>query len=353
MKETNIDTQFWSNRLEVDTEYIVRQHESDSLFEKWVYGIKKRAREVLAEQLGINPEISVRDTREAIYARRDDLLEYRFAQAAVSGLTTYSIVEVARARLPEEAVERCKQSEERYDRTALTWLLYADNPQNLELVFHLDTTQRKGFARMVIDPVPEMNGSIPALFFDTSNLQTILDNYEKERVTHKKSHCAVVLDNGGGYQLFIKRDMKPGFVSRDGKVHFGFQREWIVLQFDPDLRRVHICSVTPDTPLLLANRLASTFFGTDVHYNNESIKTSADKVHDFFQSMLSDPARLPLVELTFRNSGLEGGLQIKLNASRNISLAGSIRQISDILSDPFAKITDVESIKVHKFNKRV
>lgn len=349
----HIDTEFWGDRLEVNTDLILKQHEDDDFVEKWVGGIKMRARAVLAEQLGIDDELGVQDTKAAIFEQRDELVGYRLAEAAVAGRLSYAILEVARAKLPEEDVERCHEKDERYDRIGLTWLLYANNPEDLELVFHLDRTQRKGFARMVLDDLPAGGGTDPADFFDADNLQEILDEFEEEKKTLRQSHCAAVLHNGGSYQLFIKRDMKPGFVSHGAKSIFGFEREWIVLEFEPDLRRVLICSVSPDTPLMLANRIAGVFFHTEVEYDNESIVTTAGKVSEFLHSLLADPETLPLVEVTASNCGLDGGPQLRLNDQDNESLAPAVQQFTLAFGDPFEDVVDVDSIKVHKFKKRV
>lgn len=349
----HIDTEFWGDRLEVNTDLVLRQHEDDDFVEKWVDGIKMRARAVLAGQLGIDGELGVRDTRKAILERRDELVEYRLAEAAVAGRLSYAILEVARAKLPEADVERCHENEDRYDRIGLTWLLYANDPRDLELVFHLDRTQRKGFARMVLEDLPETDGVDPADFFDADNLQQILDEFEEEKKTLRQSHCAAVLHNGGNYQLFIKRDMKPGFVSHGAKNIFGFEREWIILEFEPDLRRVLICSVSPDTPLMLANRIAGVFFGTGVEYDNELIVTPAAKVSQFLKSLLADPDKLPLVEVTAANCGLDGSPQLRLNDQDNESLAPAVQQFASAFGNPFDNVADIESIKVHKFKKRV
>ena len=234
------------------------------------------------------------------------------------------------------------------------WLLYRDDPANLHLVFHLDRVQRKGFARMVLDPMPSGNGVDLAEFFDPSNIQGILDDYEQDRKTLQESYCSAVLNDGGNYRVFIKRDMKSSFVAHGLKNTFGWEREWIVLEFEPDLRRVHINSVSPDVPLVIANRIASAFLGEDVAYDNESIVTSEEQIEVFLESLTEAPDQLPLVELTVKNCGLRGSPQLRVNNQENRTLAPVIAHFRTAVgSDLLAELEDIESIKVHRFNKRV
>ncbi|MCG8419580.1 MAG: hypothetical protein MJE77_16740 [Proteobacteria bacterium] len=282
--------------------------------------------------------------------------------AVSSGKRTYAIVEVARSKLTTSELDLCRMPDghhghtgqgTRFDRKALMWLLYLNHPTNLELVFHLHQTQRKGFARMVLDPAPEANKDDIHAFLNRSTLQRILDAHELEHRTHRQSHCAEVLHDGGNYKVFIKRDYRPSFVSRGTRNTFGFEREWIILDFEPDLRRVHICSVSPDVPLVLANRIAGAFFGHSVHYQNESMATSAEAISAFLQSLLDVPNKLPLVEMVIQNSGLDGSPQLRLNEPENASLALAVRQFGGAFGNPLEPIEDIESIKVYMFKKRV
>lgn len=125
-------------------------------------------------------------------------------------------------------MEECLISEDKYDRLALMWLLYERDPKNLELVFHLDRVQRKGFARMILGRMPEGSETSASEFFEVANIQAVLDRYEREKRTLRQSHCAAVLYDGGNYQLFIKRDLKSSFVAHGPENTFGWEREWIV-----------------------------------------------------------------------------------------------------------------------------
>lgn len=349
-----IDKEYWGNRLEVNHELVLKQHADDGFVTGWLQKLSPRARGAFARSLDLDVEAPVKEVRRAMLDRQPDLLALMLVEAATAGKRAYAITQVARAKLPTADVAASLISEDKYDRLALMWLLYERDPKNLELVFHLDRVQRKGFARMILGRMPEGSETSASDFFDVANIQAVLDRYEREKRTLRQSHCAAVLYDGGNYQLFIKRDLKSSFVAHGPENTFGWEREWIVLEFEPDLRRVHICSESPDVPLILANRLASSFFGEDVTYENESLVSASDRVLAFVESLLNEPEKLPLVEVVVSNSPLEGAVQLRLNDPDNRSIAPAVNHLVAVLGvNPLRDIPDIESIKVHRFKKRV
>ena len=356
MSEMNIDGAYWGDRLEVSTDVVLQQHAEDSYMARWVDGLSPRCRALLVEHFAIDADdLTIRDTRAAILEHRDELIRFLLVDAATQGKRTYAIVEVGRAKLSPTDFESCrvKPGEDRFDRNALMWRLSLQDEANLELVFHLDRTQRKGFARMVLDDAPGPNGRDPATFFRREVIQPVLDAHEAGKTPQRNSHCAEILHDGGSYQVFVKRDNKPSFVSHGPKNTFGYEREWIILEFAADLHRVLICSESPDVPLVLANLLASDFFDDDVHYENESVETPVDDVAAFLASLIAHPDQLPLVEVVAKNSGLNGSPQIRLNSQENESLAPAITQFAATYGNPLEDPEDIESLKVHAFEKRV
>lgn len=350
-----LDEAFWGDRLEVGTELIQQQLTDDEFMERWSTALGPRRRAILVDQLGLDPGNGKKQARSEILDRRDELLPFLLVDAAASGKRTYAILEVARAKLAPADVERCrkKEGEENFDRNALMWLLYLDDPEHLELVFRLDQCQKRGFARMVLPRLPRTNGVDASKFFRKANLQKILTGYEEENKTRRQSFCAGVLHDGGNYQVFIKRDTKENFVSHGAKNTWGCDREWIILDVEPDLRRISICSISPDVPLLLANRIASSFFGKDVEYQNDTIETGADQISAFLGSLAMQQGTLPLVELTAKNCGLDGSPQLRLNDQHNESIGPALQQFAAAFGNPLDHLGDIESIKVHAFKKRV
>ncbi len=353
-----IDKEFWGDHLEVNTELVIQQHAEDDYMAQWAKRLSPRCRALLLEQLDIDDDdLKIAEERDAILEERDELLPFLLVDEAAKGKLTYAMVEVARAKLSEAELDACLRNgkEDNFDRNAIMWRLFLEDRDNLDLVFHLDRTQRKGFARMVIDDLPDLDEAADVdEFFDRDNIQKILDAYEEDKTTLRQSYCAALLhEDGGNYQLFIKRDNKSSFVSHGAKNTFGFEPEWIVLEFTPDLHRLLICSDTPNVPTELANRIAGEYFGEKVEYENESIETDEGVVADFLRSLLDDPNKLPLVELVTKNCGLDGSPQLRLNNQEDESLAPSIANFAASFGSPINEVEDIESIKVHVFKKRV
>jgi len=350
-----INEEYWGDRLEVSTARVVESHCRDDEMRRWIATLTPRCRAVLAEHFGLAP---TDDLKAVLFARRAELLPFLLVDVAMEGKRGCAIEQLARAKLPPEAVAASEKPTlvdgvTSYDRRALLWRLYLADPANLELVFHLDRLQRKGFARMVADDAPPVNGTDPGAFLTRTTLQGLLDRFEAERDTLRQSHCAAVLNGDGRYRVFIKRDMKEAFVSHGPKNTFGFEREWIILVFEPDLRRVQICSVSAMVPPQLANRIASSFFGVPVAFANGVIETPVGTVAAFLSSLLADPGRLPLVELVAKSCGLDGSPQLRLSDPESASIAPAIRQFAQAFGNPLDDVGEVESIKVLAFDKRV
>ena len=354
----DIEVEYWGNRLEVGVDLILEQHADGHYMQAWVDGLSPRCRAILVERLGIDPDLGIADTRRAILAHRDRLLPFLLLDAATQNKRISAIVEVVRSKLPAQMLDRARiegdgPDRDRFDRNALMWLLFEQDPANLERVFLVDRTERRGCARMVLEGQRTRDIDAAGAFFQRENIQRILDDYERERHTLRQSYCIAISREGGTYEVFIKRDHRPSFVSRGARNTFGFEREWIVLDFDSNLQRVWIYSLSPEVPLQLANRIASTYFGQRVRYANECIATDRDTLARFLKSLTKDPAKLPLVEVAIRNSSLSGSPQLRLNSSGNESLAPALWQFSTVFRHPLERLADIESIKVFVFKKRV
>lgn len=354
MRTNGIDKQFWGDRLEVNVDLLSQRHADPTYMAGWVARLKKRPRSLLAAHLDLDDELGVRDMRSELLDRAEQLLPVMLVEAATAGKRAYAIVEVARTRLGEDDLASCRMPNESYDRLALMWLLYQADPRNLELVAFLDRVQRKGFARMVLDAPPRENGHSARSFFTRSTIQAVLDEHERAARTRRRSVCAEILHDGGGnYQVFIKRDLKSSFVSHGERNTFGFEPEWMVLEFEPDLHRVHLSSVSPHIPAVFANKIASRFFGVDVTYENESLYTPMSAVRAFLDALIEDPEELPLVEVSVRSCALRNGPQLRLNDPENRSLAPAIQHFGGAFRGLLDNVEDIASLKVLRFDKRV
>jgi len=206
---------------------------------------------------------------------------------------------------------------------------------------------------MILQTTPTDADFEPEVFFSRETIQDILDEYEEEKGTLRQSYCAAILNDGGNYLLFVKRDGKPDFVSNGRENKHGFEREWIIFEFEPDLRRVFISSVDPRVPPQLAVKLAFEFFGEEVKYISETVATEEEKILDFLAAIVDDPDELPLVEIAVGNSPLDGAVQLKLSEQDNKSLAPALEQFAAKFEDLLQDVEDIASIKVHMFDKRI
>lgn len=347
-----IDEQYWGDRLEVSTDVVRERLDEESMCEAWVRQLSPRCRAILLEHLGIAPDLPVGEARDALLEQRDHLLPFLLADAFIAGKRTQALVDVAHVHLSPAQLASCQVGEaQAWDRTALLWRLYLTNPESLEIVFHLDRTHRKGFARLVLRDGRSFVAEEQKL--DRAHVQTILDNHDATLGGRRQSHCAAVLDDGASTRVFIKRDLKPSFVAHGRRNTFGYEREWIVLDFARGLKRVQICSVSRDVPVRLANQLASACFGHDVRYENESHETGRKNLSAFLRALAEGDSEARLVELSLRNAGLDGSPQLRFNDPYNESIVPALQQYAAAFGDPLETPEDLESLKIHTLGKRV
>ena len=352
--DAQIDREYWGNRLEVNVDLVAEKHADALYLEAWVRKLSKRSRLVLVRHFGLDEEAAPRQQQLQLLALPTMLFPVMLVAAAAAGKRRHAISEVARTRLPEADLHACKLPGGRLDRVGLMWLLFCNDPHNLELVFHLHRVQSRGFARMVLTAVPPGLGNSTEAFFTKGNIQRILDEHEHGARTRRRSVCSEILwEPDGNHRVFIKRDFKSSFVCHGAENTFGFEPEWMVLEFEPELFRVHVCSVSPDVPAILANRIASEYFGAQVSYENESIYTCARRVKQFLQSLVRDPHTLPLVELVTKNTGIVSAPVLRMSDRQNRSLAPALRHFASAFGDPLAYIEDIESLWVLRFQRRV
>jgi hypothetical protein len=349
-----VDAEFWGNRLSVNLEEVSKQVADPVFMAAFVEGLSSRCRTILEKHFKLSFVLGAKAVKESILGLGDKLTPFVLAQTFMAQKATFSIMEVARAELTAREMEACRIKDENHERLAVLWSLYLKNPRNLETVFYSHLAQKRGYARLVLISRPKGPGAEPAEFFTPTVLQELLDGFEEETRSRRKSYCAQVTTDGDCFRAFIKRDDHPASVSKGKDNYFGYQPDWMVVQFDRDLARVQVSSLSPDVPLLLANRIANRFFAVnDLKYENETIATPAEKIWAFLRAVQQEKTEAPLLEATFENVGLSGSPQMRLNDKRDRSIAAAIEQFTGVFGDPFARLENLESLKVKMFGKRV
>ncbi len=343
---------YWQDGLEVDVERVADRFEDPLALAAWLTKLGPRIRSLLARDLGLDPDLGIDEVRAELLRHPGQLLEALLIDKFLVSKTGYALEEVGRARLPEDRLEKCRMGSGRFDRLALAWSLFRQDPQNLELVSHLHRMARRGFARLVW----KGDGTLlrdPLQHLTRELVQPILDRYEEDNHTRRQAVCAAALHDGGGnIRVFIKRDRARTFICHGSRNTFGFEPEWMVLEFAADLRRVEICSVSPDVPVDFANAIASDFFDAPVHYENEHHATDTQVVEAFLGALVQDPDTLRLVYVATKQSGLHSAPRLHLNARQGHSLALSLRQLAHAAGD-LLSVANIAQLKVWQFNKRV
>jgi hypothetical protein len=353
MTTAEIDRAFWQNRLEVGVDQVEARLANAREMALWAGRLGPRRRAVLAEQMGMAVPLERQVLAYQLPNWLGKLAPFVFCDEFARNKLAHAVLEIARHRLSAAEIAACQVNDDgEYEKEALLWRLYRRDPANLELVFHLEKIHRKGFAPMRLrEPLPANDQTADAL--TTELVQEVLDAYEAQTQSGRDSLCAAVLENGGNRLVFIKRELQPAFVSRGRENIYGFEREWIILEVEPDLHRVHISSDSPDVPLEIANALGTRVFGRKVTYDNEAIETDEPQILAFLERLLAEPRVLPMVEFVARNSPLPGAPKLRLASPTSDSLAPAVAAVREKLGDVLATARDVESIKVYCFEKRV
>lgn len=348
------DAAFWRDRLEVGYEDVLELHARGDFLVSWITALGPRYRALLLVHLGLSPELSAKDARDAILERRSELLLPVLVDAATSRKRTVALLDIARGALDKEELARCASPAGEMDRRALAWMLYLQDRANLELVFHRDRVERYGFERRVLrEPISLPNGLTLAAFLTVANVQALLDRYETEARTDRKSACAAVLRIGDRHVIFVKREQSRTFLSKGIVNTFGFRREWIVLDFAADLARVRVASTSSAAPLALADAIAGAALGVAVDYIPEIVPTPADAVDTFLAKATRDPAQLTLVEIAVRRAPLAGAPNVTIGLPDDESVTDAARQLSLWSGTTFATARNLASLKLRMFEKRI
>ncbi len=353
MSGIEIDRDYWSDRLEVDVDDVLEQFADDVVMGQWPPIGSPRCREILEKQLGLDAGMAKSDMADAAPNFGEDILPFMLAHEARKGKAEIAIKQVAEERLSEAQYKHCEFGEKNFDRTAAIWYLYLDDPVNLERVFHLNIIHQKGFARMVLTKDPENDGADIDEFFTPENLNPLVEAYDKSRRDRRTGHCTEILTEDGRIQVIVRRDLAPSKVRKAGEIYHGYNTEWIILEFYPELARVDVCSVSPDVPAQLADRIVSAFYDEDLRYENDAQFVSEDTVRELLDSFSEDKPLFPLLELQFKNTGIHASPEVRMKVEKDSSLAPAIADYEEAFGDPFERLEDIVGMKVLVAKKRI
>lgn len=341
-----IDHDFWKNQLEVPVERVVASVDAGALG-AWFERLSPRCRAILLESIGQPTNRGIPQTRKAMFRFREQILPLVLVDAAMSGKRASAICEVARTVLGEEDLERVRVGGG-LDRHAAAWMLYLRGRVNLQRVFYIDRTHRRGTARLVLE------GAVPA--------RAAVDFFGRDRVAAIVAGLADgapvdpsvdVLTTEEHHLVFLRWATKPGFIVSGSENLFGFFREWIALAFAHDLSRVRIASDAPAAGLRVANAIARAAFGESARFANESKLTSNRAADRFVESLVADGALLPLVEVGIATDARDDGTVLRLQSGSDDSVAPQLRQLQLVFGAEVARVPRVRELKVVSRGKRV
>jgi hypothetical protein len=351
---TDSDRDFWSDRLEVDVDAVLARFADAQDMKGWTVLNSERCRTILAKVLGLDPGLAKREMVELAPGFGDEVLPLMLADEARKGKAEIVIRQVAKERLSDAQYSHCAYGDDNFDRTAAMWYLYQQDPLNLERVFFLDIIHQKGYARMVLTKDPANAGADPASFFTRESLNPLIAAYDKSRHDHRSGHCSEILAEDGRIQVIVRRDLAPDKVQRAGKLVHGYRTEWIILEFYPGLKRVDVCSVSPDVPAQLADRIGAAFFDDkEIRYENDAQFVSEETVRQLLDSFKEEKPLFPLLELQFKNSGINGSPEVRMKVENDASLAPAIEDYEEAFGDPFERLDDIMGMKVLVAKKRI
>lgn len=205
---------------------------------------------------------------------------------------------------------------------------------------------------MVLTSAPPPTRAAPETILTHARVQALLDAYEKRNASRRVSRCVGLFPVEKGLLIFVKRQDEPSFHFDEKGNRAGFTPEWIVLDFDLDLRCLRVASRSPNVPVHIASELASACFGVAVTYDNEDSAADEDAVRAFLKTMIdaADPD-LDLVEVRVTNSGLPGKVKVTITDPEPIIEA--VKAFGAQWGDVFRDLESVEAIKVRFSKKRV
>jgi len=227
------------------------------------------ALELIAECLGADASGKIADIQEELadhplavihFLLVDDFAQYKMSAA---------VADIAEAYLGTTELAECRRRNDEYDRQLLLIRLYLQKPEALRYVQGLNDWHRKGGAPMVLkEKVHEPTEKIESFLVD-KNINTALKELQHKHPAHPHLHYVMTVPRrDDGHLVFLRRNLRPDHVwNEDGTdVHHGQKSEWIILHFQDGGRSLKVSSVTSEVPRLVADRIATAYFGVNVHY---------------------------------------------------------------------------------------
>ncbi|MBI2895547.1 MAG: hypothetical protein HYY06_18465 [Deltaproteobacteria bacterium] len=347
------DRDFWERDLLRHT-YRARlaiEDDADALLEEIRKSFRSRpAVELIASLAGVDTGGNVGDIQEGLARHPLVVIHFLLVDDFAQYKTSAAVADIAEAYLPNSELAACRRRNDEYDRQLLLMHLYLRKPEALRYVQGLNDWHRKGAAPMVLKEKVRDGATKLEDFLVRKNIDPALADLRKKHPAHPRLHYVMTVPRKDDGQLvFLRRNLHPDYVWNDDgtDVHHGQKSEWIILHFKDGGRALKVCSVTSEVPRLVADRIATAFFGSDVHYVDD-LQAASDAAIENFLAAITDPGdgRLPILEIVAANSPLRGGHKVTITNESDRNIIDGIDHFEEAVGDLFDDLDNLARIKV-------
>ncbi len=351
------DDPFWTDELEWPAPATLRNYDDDESREHWVTKLSGRQLDVLCEHFGFT-EVTSHQRKPAIIGMLEQLDPFIVIRAFGSSVNRHAARDVARRMLPKAVFDACviKDDEGTYDTTALLFALFLQDHRNLRTAFHMTKVQKHSFARMQIGNPPARPGKSMQDWLTTHRVTRILKAVDMERSDGMPSELREIVSWDGSVFVFIRRGIgQRHVINDDNRIVHGRDPEWIVLQFSSGGDQVRICSKSNAVPLIIANEIASGYYGEAVEYTNQVEVTYAKQIEFLFKQLTTASDNpISLLQIAVNSSPLRGGAKLVMGASDHTSFIKSLVHFNEAIhGNLVARISSIDHIKVGFMGKKV
>lgn len=342
---------FWKDDLGLNLEELIEGFDEEARV-AWIDKQNGRRATIVCEALGLDGH-STRSRKESLRDTDDELAPFYLVERFSRFKSKIAALEVARDVLPKERLDACMTSGGDGDTTALLLAIYVHRWDALKRVALLDRTHKSGFAGMRLSGGGRKAKRALLDVLKPGALKAILAAADKTARDRRTTVFRGVIDCNGRHQLFMRRAERPDQMVRpQGGVIHGFKPEWIILDFEPDAKRVRIASRTAVVPLQVANRIALACFDKDCHYVNDGNTTPRAVLQKFLTHLRADTkGQLVLVELTCKSAPLKGSPALRFSQPDSRHLGASLSHFEQAVGK--IPLDCIDSVKVLYHKKRV
>jgi len=342
---------FWKDDLGLNLEELTEGFD-DETRAAWIDKLNGRRARIICDALGLEGH-SAQSRKEALRGTDNELVPYYLVDRFARFKSRVAALEVARDVLADEQLDACMTSSGVGDTTALLLAIFVRRWRELKTVALLDRTHKSGFAGMrVVGAGRKAKHPLPEVL-KLGSLKTILAAADRSAQDRRTTIFRGVLERNGRVQVFMRRAERPDQMVRpQGGVIHGFKPEWIILDFEPDAKRVRIASRTTVVPLQVANRIALACFDKDCRYVNDSDATPRATLEAFLAHLRNDTdGPLTLVELACKSAPLKGSPALRISQADSRHLGASLDHFEKSVGP--IPLDNIDSVKVLFHKKRV